>query len=431
MAAPGAAAGSCVRGQPGGGRPRHRRRFRAQRTGRLQPGAGGRVHGDRLVPAAHPAAQPGSHGRMVTLRPVSQRRVPHLCADARHLRAVQHPWRVRVRRARHDRRRAVHSRRPVLPVGGARPVSRIDHGLEPFRRRGIAQRNGGHSRIGAASGDTIARLQSTISDADLAVQLLIADPATRANPYDAYRALRAEKVYRTPVEIWFAASYSACNQVVRSFTFRRRHQDSWERRAALNGSTGRRWLEDQSRWMLWLDPPDHARIRGLVGQSFSPRYIEKQRDSVVAVVDRLIDSMAGSGEVDFVQAFALPLPMTVICDMLGIPVADRRNFRVWSSAAGGTLEPMPAEPVQDAADQATDAFNGYFGDLVEQRRRSPGDDLLTKLIAAESEDGTLSHEELISNAVLLLAAGFETTTNLLGNGLLALLRNPEQWRRLG
>jgi len=103
---------------------------------------------------------------------------------------------------------------------------------------------------------------------------------------------------------------------------------------------------------------------------------------------------------------------------------------MWTTAASGTLQPLPSLDVQDAADRASEAFEAYFAALVEERRRSPGDDLLTKLITAENEEGRLSHDELISNAVLLLAAGFETTTNLLGNGLLALLRNPDQWRRL-
>jgi cytochrome P450 len=167
-----------------------------------------------------------------------------------------------------------------------------------------------------------------------------------------------------------------------------------------------------------------------VGQSFSARYIEEQRSAVRSVVDGLIDKIAGAGEIDFVPEFALALPMTVICDMLGIPPADRRDFRAWTSGAGGTLEPMPTPEVQDSAARSSEAFEAYFTALIEERRRSPGDDLLTKLITAESEEGKLSHEELISNAVLLLAAGFETTTNLLGNGLLALLRNPAQWRRL-
>jgi cytochrome P450 len=266
--------------------------------------------------------------------------------------------------------------------------------------------------------------------ADEALGLLITDPATRANPYGAYERLREKPVHRSEFELWFASSYSACNQVVRHQKFRRRHGDSWERRAALSSSLGRPWLEDQSRWMLWLDPPDHARIRGLVSQSFNARYIEEQRPGIQSVVDGLIDKIAGGGAVNFVQEFALALPMTVICDMLGVPPEDRHDFRAWTPLAGGTLEPMPSPEVQDAADRATAALGGYFSDLVEKRRGTPGDDLLTQLIAAESEEGKLSHDELVSNAVLLLAAGFETTTNLLGNGLLALLRNPKQWKRL-
>ena len=271
---------------------------------------------------------------------------------------------------------------------------------------------------------------TTARTADEALDLLIMDPATRANPYPTYEVMRAEPVCRTVFDIWFVSTYAACNHVIRHSGFRRRHGDSWERRATLFGSIGRRYLNDQARWMLWLDPPDHARIRGLVGQSFSARYIERQRDGVGAIVDGLIDKIAGAGTVDFVQEFALPLPMTVICDMLGVPPADRRNFREWTTAASGTLEPMPPPEVQDAADRSAEAFEAYFSKLVDERQRTPGDDLLTKLIAAENEEGKLSHDELISNAVLLLAAGFETTANLLGNGLLALLRNPEQWQRL-
>ena len=266
--------------------------------------------------------------------------------------------------------------------------------------------------------------------ADEAIRLLITDPATRANPYSAYEHLRVSGVHRSEFEIWFASTYAACNQVVRHQKFRRRHGDSWERRAALSGSLGRPWLEDQARWMLWLDPPDHARIRGLVSQSFNARYIEEQRPGIQGVVDGLVDKIAGGGTIDFVQEFALALPMAVICDMLGVPPEDRHDFRAWTTGAGGTLEPMPSPEVQDAADRATEALGSYFSELIEKRRGTPGDDLLTQLIAAESEEGKLTHEELVSNALLLLAAGFETTTNLLGNGLLALLRNPEQWKRL-
>src|SRR5690348_10583608 len=113
-------------------------------------------------------------------------------------------------------------------------------------------------------------MASTATAADEAFQLLIVDPSARANPYHVYEVLRAEEVHQTPVEIWYAASYDACNQVIRHPGFRRKHGDSWERRAALSDSLGRRWNNDQQQWMLWLDPPDHARIRGLVGQSFSP-----------------------------------------------------------------------------------------------------------------------------------------------------------------
>ena len=253
---------------------------------------------------------------------------------------------------------------------------------------------------------------------------------TRANPYPLYEQMRTHPVHRSVLEVWFVSSYAGCERVLRSPAFKRRHGDAWSRRAALQGAEGRRWLEHQERWMLWLDPPDHGRIRNLVSRAFTPRYVEAMRPRVESLVDELIDGLDGAGEVDFVDAFALPLPITIICDMLGIPDEGRREFRAWTVQSASTLQPLPTPEVQDAADVASAAMEAYFTDLVEVRRRTPGDDLLTAMIAAEEDGVRLTHAELVSNAALLLAAGFETTTNLLGNGMLALLRNPEQWRRL-
>ena len=265
---------------------------------------------------------------------------------------------------------------------------------------------------------------------DVILTLAAAEDATRANPYPLYERMRRDPVHRAVTGFWFVSSYATCDRVMRNPVFRRRHKGSWELRAALQGATGRRWWEGQDRWMLWLDPPDHGRVRGLVSRAFTPRYVAAMRGRVAEVVDGLVDRLVEEGDADFVQSFALPLPITVICEMLGIPEADRRDFRAWTQAGAAVMQPLPRPEVQDAADTATDAVEAYIADLIEARRRSPGDDLLTAMIAAEEDGERLTRDELVANAFLLLAAGFETTTNLLGNGLLALLGNRDQWQKL-
>ena len=266
---------------------------------------------------------------------------------------------------------------------------------------------------------------------DEAVSNLVFDPVTRANPYPVYDLLRSEQpVYRSPIGPLFVTSYDDCAHLLRDPRLTRRFEDSWEQRAIFQNSVGRAWFEEQSRWMLWLDPPDHTRLRGLVSKAFTPRYVAKLHDQVAAIVARLIDDLRGAGEVDFISAFAFELPITVICDMLGVPTDDRADFRQWTIALAQTLEPLPPDDVQDAADEAAIKIGAFFHDLIAQRRNQPGDDLLHALIAAEEEGHRLSEDEIVSTAALLLGAGFETTTNLLGNGMLALLRHPDQWQAL-
>ena len=271
----------------------------------------------------------------------------------------------------------------------------------------------------------------TANNLEDAVTNLVFDPATRANPYPVYDLLRSEQpVYRSPLGPLFVTSYSDCAQLLRDPRLTRRFENSWEERGVFQNSVGRPWFEEQSRWMLWLDPPGHTRLRGLVSKAFTPRYVARLHDRVAGIVEGLLDKMRGAGEVDFISAFAFELPITVICDMLGVPTGHRANFREWTVALAQTLEPLPADDVQDAADEASINIGEFFHDLIAQRRHDPGDDLLYALIAAEEEGHRLSEDEIVSTAALLLGAGFETTTNLLGNGMLALLRHPDQWQAL-
>lgn len=273
--------------------------------------------------------------------------------------------------------------------------------------------------------------ESSPQDLDEAVASLVLDPVVRANPYPVYDLMReAQPVYRSPMGPWFATSYADCADLLRDPRLTRRYSNSWEQRALFQNSVGRAWFEEQERWMLWLDPPDHTRLRGLVSKAFTPRYVAKLHDRVATIVRELIEDMRAAGEVDFISAFAFELPITIISDMLGVPTQDRQDFRTWTVALAQTLEPLPPEDVQDAADDATIKMTAYFHDLIAQRRGQPGDDLLGGLIAAEEEGQRLTTDEIVSTAGLLLGAGFETTTNLLGNGMFALLRHPDQWQLL-
>jgi cytochrome P450 len=183
--------------------------------------------------------------------------------------------------------------------------------------------------------------------------------------------------------------------------------------------------------MLTQDPPDHTRLRGLVVKAFTARRIEEMRPHIQAIVDAAIDRVAARGHMDVIADLAFRLPVTVICEMLGIPQDHIERFIAGARMAGRAIEPIPmsrAELDKANADQA--ALRDYFLNLFELRRREPGADLTTQLIQAEDSGSKLTEDELIANILLLFVAGHETTVNLVGNGLLALYRNPDQLRKL-
>jgi cytochrome P450 len=187
-------------------------------------------------------------------------------------------------------------------------------------------------------------------------------------------------------------------------------------------------LQPRANSMLFLNPPDHTRLRGLVSKAFTPRTVERLRPHILRLTDGFLDTF--DGEVDVMQALAFPLPVTVIGEMLGVPEEDRPGFQPLVRAATRALEFAMSDDEFDAALEAQSRMNEYFHALVVERRKAPQDDLLSHLIAARDEGDRLTEEEIVATAILLFAAGFETTTNLIGNGLLALLRHPDQERRL-
>src|SRR5580704_795745 len=176
--------------------------------------------------------------------------------------------------------------------------------------------------------------------------------------------------------------------------------------------------------LLNSDPPDHERLRKLVNKAFTARRVEQLRPRITTITAELLDDMSARQEVDLLTAFAFPLPVTVICELLGVPVTDRDQFRAWSAT-------IVSETVSPEVAQAHfTAMIGYFRDLLAARRREPADDLLSALISARDDTDRLSENELLSMAWLLLVAGHETTVNLIGGGVLALLLHPGELARL-
>ena len=182
-----------------------------------------------------------------------------------------------------------------------------------------------------------------------------------------------------------------------------------------------------NRHMLTVDPPDHTRMRGLVHKAFTPRIIDSLGPRIQQIADELLTKMADKGEGDLISDYAFPLPITVIAELLGIPAEDRARFRNWSQTI--ILNSLRGENLDDVG-VAVLEFIMYFHTLFEERRANPGEDLITGLLAAEEAGDKLDQQELISMIFLLLAAGHETTVNLIGNGTLALLQNPDQMTKL-
>ena len=177
--------------------------------------------------------------------------------------------------------------------------------------------------------------------------------------------------------------------------------------------------------MLLVDQPDHTRLRALVNHAFTPKAVEAIRPRIEAFTDDLIAAVGDAKRFDLMQAIAVPLPVAVISDMIGIPQSDRAQFKIWSDAVAKSIEPTMSPHELAEATRAREALRAYFGPLIEQRRGHPQDDLITALVRAEDQGDRLSHAEVISTLNLLLIAGNETTTNLIGNGMLALLRRPD------
>lgn len=250
-------------------------------------------------------------------------------------------------------------------------------------------------------------------------------------PYEAYGWLR-ERAPRlqTSTGLVVLSGYRDCEAALRDRNLGKVNESLGFALAAVPTELRRRAMRRFRRTMLFRNPPDHGRLRRLVSQVFTPRYVEELRSSVCLRIDELLDGWVGRDSVDAIAELALPLPVGVIGDLLGVPESDRGAAAPWVRELVAPLEPGADVSAVQAAADAEDKLAEYFTGLLDEKRRSPGDDLLSRLAHAHGVD-QLDDDETVGTAILLFAAGFETTTNLVGNGLCALLAEPEQRRRLG
>jgi cytochrome P450 len=200
------------------------------------------------------------------------------------------------------------------------------------------------------------------------------------------------------------------------------------RQAPTTHETVQALLRQVGLWVVFTDPPTHTRLRSILGRGFTARTIEGLRPRIRQIVDQLLDRAAAAGEMDLIREFAYPLPVAVIGDLLGVPPGDRERLKAWSDELATFVGSALATPDKYArAARSVAEMHEYFGRLVARRRAAPADDLVTALVAGEGGEA-LGEDELVANCVMLLFAGHETTTNLIGNGALALLRHPGEAR---
>jgi cytochrome P450 len=260
------------------------------------------------------------------------------------------------------------------------------------------------------------------------IQLTALDAAFRANPYPILERLRTQEPvhYDAIVKRWVLTEHDDVAAILRDKTY------AADARKAIPGTYMALFAPRDGREpsMLMLDDPDHARLRGLVNKAFTPRAVELLAPRIQQIVDELLDAVAGREGFDVISDFSGPLPTIVIAEMLGIDPADQADFKRWSDALGAAFDPAPTPEVQQGLAEASTALNAYLERTIEARRTEPRDDLISAMIAVEEAGDQLSTEEIVTMCGLLLTAGNLTTTDLIGNGVLALLEHPDQMQLL-
>jgi cytochrome P450 len=249
------------------------------------------------------------------------------------------------------------------------------------------------------------------------------------NPYPALAFLRMSTpaLHETTTDAWVIARASDADSVLRSPQYGkdpRKVRTGVSVFASLNPGQG------QEPSMLVLDPPDHTRLRGLVNKAFTPHVVETLRPRVQQLVEELLDAVSGQSGFDVMSALAAPLPITIIAEMIGVDPAHQEEFRTWSHAFAASLDALATQEILERAIEAHNEISAYFSEQIAAHRTSPRPDLISGLIAAQEGSDSLTDHEMISVLTLLLVAGNVTTTDLIGNGVLALLEHPAEMQKL-
>jgi unspecific monooxygenase len=259
----------------------------------------------------------------------------------------------------------------------------------------------------------------------------VASPAVRTEPWSLYARLHARGPVRpSPYPgVWLVAAHAEADRILRSAG-----TSVDESRASAFGAVDRTdpFMQLVGRSLLFLDAPDHTRLRRLVARAFTPRTVEALRPRVEEMVDAALSRLRPAGAGDLLAEIALPLPVAVICELLGVPERERERFLGWARhlAPRLDLDLFRDEARNRAGNQASVELAAFLNELVDDPSRRDPDGLLSELVAVEDDGDRLTRDEVIAMAVLLLVAGFETTTNLIANGVLALLRHPDQLARV-
>ncbi|HEX3289581.1 MAG TPA: cytochrome P450 [Mycobacterium sp.] len=267
---------------------------------------------------------------------------------------------------------------------------------------------------------------------ELLVRLL--DPSNRADPYPTYAEIRERGALRLPeINLTVFSSYRDCDEVLRHPSAASDFRKATDVQARLAAAEDAHAYGEPS--FLFLDPPDHTRLRKLVSKAFVPKVVKALEPDITALVDALLDTVAGKGTFDVIADLAHPLPVAVICRLLGVPLEDEPEFSAASALSVQSLDPFitvtgQAPENMERQVQAEVWLYGYLRDLISRRRTDLGDDLMSGLIQVEESGDQLTEEEIIATCTLLLVAGHETTVNLIANAVLAMLRQPEQWAAL-
>ena len=272
----------------------------------------------------------------------------------------------------------------------------------------------------------------TTAPQDLLLQLL--DPAHRANPYPVYRQLREQAPLQLPESnLTVFADFADCDTVLRHpSSCSDRLKSTSAQKAIAAGQPARPFGVPG---FLFLDPPDHTRLRKLVSKAFSPKVVKALEADLAAMVGALLDKVEDAGRFEAIADLAHPLPVAVICRLLGVPLEDEPEFSAASTLLAQGLDPFIAFTGQtQGMEERLEAglwLRGYLRELLERRRSEPGEDLMSGLIAVEESGDQLTEEEIVATCNLLLVAGHETTVNLIANAVLAMLRHPQHWAALG